>query len=50
MFISTGAVGFFFLLLSTGARVMVCIFDPTENMDRYVQGVFTLYIPIHLKI
>ena len=24
----------------TGAGVMVCLFDPSENMNRYVQGVY----------
>ena len=36
----------------TGAGVMVCLFNPSENMNRYVQGVYievkihTLSIPI----
>ena len=36
----------------TGARVMVCFFDPSENMNWYVQVVYikihTLYIEIDL--
>ena len=36
----------------TGARVMVCLFDPSENMNPYIQGVYikihTLYIDIDL--